>query len=385
MVIRDNTQDSSNLHFQSYNPFTDFDTVSNIWQSLSSKRRHSYFVSWGWISTWIKSLPTDIDVRLIAGFAGSEPAIAFFVGQNKRNSHRFIPTRTISLNSTSNRYYDELTIEYNSILFNPSIAIDKELLFGHLNSISWDEFRMPGVSSDFVSDFNLVENINHGPRVLVDEVVNSFFVDLQKIRDAGMDYLRLLSANKRSQIRRSIKQYEAEGKIEIREAESPEESVTMLGQLAALHQQEWEGRGKPGSFSNNYFRQFHTNLIQNRHRENEIQLLHVFNKKGTLGFLYNFIHDGNVLYYQSGFNYSDGNVYRPGLVSHYFAIIHNAEKGLATYNFLAGNSSYKSSLSTNSNSMYWVRFIKNRWRFYFEKKLASLRRRAGTKNEPDAK
>ena len=56
-----------------------------------------------------------------------------------------------------------------------------------------------------------------------------------------------------------------------------------------------------------------------------------------------------------------------------------------SYNFLAGNSSYKSSLSTNSNSMYWVRFIKNRWRFYFEKKLASLRRRAGTKNEPDAK
>lgn len=385
MVTRANTLGTTNPHFQSYNPFKNFDVVANIWRALSLKQRHSYFVSWGWISTWIKSLPTDTDVQLITGFAENEPVIAFFIGRNKRNSHRFIPTKTISLNSTANRYYDEITIEYNSMLFDPSVPINKELLFDFLRSITWDEFRLSGVSADFVSGFNLIDNTNRAPYVMVDEVVNSFFVDLEKIRGAGMDYLRLLSANKRSQIRRSIKQYESEGKIQIREAESAEEALAMLDNLAVLHQREWGGRGKPGAFSNNYFCQFHKNLIQNRYRENEIQFLHVFNNKGTIGYLYNFIYAGNVLYYQSGFKYSDNNTYRPGLVSHYFAIMHNAKKGLATYDFLAGNSTYKNSLSTNFASMYWVRFIKNRWRFYFEKNLMSLRKRAGSKNEPDAK
>jgi CelD/BcsL family acetyltransferase involved in cellulose biosynthesis len=385
MVPRANMQGAAPLRFQTYNPYTEFDVAANIWRALSLKQRHSYFVSWGWISNWIKSLPTDTDIQLIAGFAENEPVLAFFIGRSKRNRHRFIPTNTISLNSTANRYYDEITIEYNSMLSDPSVPIDKEFLFDFLSSITWDEFRLPGVSAEFISGFNMIDISHRGPYVVVDEVVNSFFVDLQKIRDAGMDYLRLLSANKRSQIRKSIKQYEIEGKIQIREAESAEEASTMFDELAVLHQQEWEGRGKPGSFSNDYFRQFHKTLIQNRHCENEIQLLHIFNDRKTIGYLYNFVYAGNVLYYQSGFNYSNNNAYRPGLVSHYFAITHNAKKNLSTYDFLAGNSAYKNSLSTNSASMYWVRFVKSRWRLYFEKSLAQLRKWADQKDKPAAR
>lgn len=370
MIDEANTQNTINLTYESYNPFTDFNVVENIWLTLQNKCHHSYFISWGWISTWINSLPTDLDIQLIVGYIKNKPVMAFFIGRSKRNSHKFLPTKAISLNSTANRYYDELTIEYNSIVFDPAYPLNTEKLLASLNSMSWDEFRIPAASANFVSNFDLVDDTNHSLYIIVDSVTNSFFVELQKIRDAGMNYLQLLSANKRSQIRRSIKQYEMEGTIKINEAKDSEEALIMLDSLASLHQLEWTKRGKPGSFSNEYFYQFHKDLIQNQFNRNEIQLLHIFNDKMTLGYLYNFIYGNNVLFYQSGFNYSIENTYRPGLVSHYFAIMHNAKKNFTNYDFLAGDSAYKNSLSTDSTPMYWIRYIKNRNRFNFEKSIA---------------
>lgn len=361
------------MKFQSYNPFTEEEITKNVWLTLLNKSQHSYFTSWGWISTWINSLPKDMDVQLIAGYLGNEPVIAFFIGRDKRKRHGILPTKIISLNATASRYFDELTIEYNSMVFDRSALLETDSLFHYLKSLDWDEFILPAVSAEFVSDFNLLDTSSHHIHARVEKTINSHFVELQKIRDSGMDYLQLLSANKRSQMRRSIKQYEAEGKIQIRMAEDATEALAMMDQLASLHQQTWQSREKPGSFSNKYFYQFHRSLIQNRFASNEIQLLHVFNGKTTIGYLYNFVYAGNVLFYQSGLNYSVENTHRPGLVSHYFAIMLNAERNMTSYDFLAGDSEYKKSLATNSTPMYWVRLIKSRRRFKFDAGLLKIK------------
>jgi CelD/BcsL family acetyltransferase involved in cellulose biosynthesis len=361
------------LTFRSYNPFTEFEEVKSIWTTLLDKCPHSYFTSWGWIFTWLHNLPPDLDVKLIVAQLQDRPVIAFFIGRSAKIKYKFMPVRTISLNSTANRYFDELTIEYNSMLFDPEYPVNIESIFRYLKSLNWDEFRIPGASSSFISTFKLLDHTNCSFYLMVDRNTSSFFVELQKIRDAGMDYLQLLSANKRSQIRRSIKQYELDGSIQIHEAANSEEAQAMLDQLASLHQNEWIKRGEAGSFSNRHFYQFHRNLIQTRFNSNEIQLLHIFTPQKTIGYLYNFVYDNRVLFYQSGFNYSTENIYRPGLVSHYFAIMHNASKKMLTYDFLAGESSYKTSLSTNSTPMYWIRFIKSRSRYNFEKAIIKLK------------
>lgn len=372
-MVETNKQDNINLKFLSYNPFTNVDITKNIWLTLLGKCRHSYFTSWGWISTWLNSLPAGIDVQLIVGYLKDEPVMAFFIGRHKRNKYKLVPTKTISLNTTADRYFDELTIEYNSIVLNPAYQANIKDLLSYLYTLKWDEFRLPGASQNLMSDFNLPVNDDENLCLIVDGVRNSHFVELQKIRDAKMDYLQLLSSNKRSQIRRSIKQYELEGETQIHEAASVEEALLMLDQLAVLHQQEWTKRGEDGSFSNKYFHQFHKDLIQNRFNNHEIQLLHIFNANRTIGYLYNFIYDNNVLFYQSGLNYSVENIYRPGLVSHYFAILHNAKSNFSNYDFLAGDSAYKSSLSTNSTPMYWLRFFKSRNRYRFEKSVIKIK------------
>lgn len=364
------------LQFQTYNPFEKFDRVEEIWKTMLGKSRHSYFTSWGWISTWIKSLPAESGVRLIVGNQDDTPMLAFFVGDRRHRKYGFLPSRTFSLNATGDPYYDILYIEYNSILSDAASGPFVQELSNYLESQDWDEFILPGMSPEFLQRIGMLDDNGSGRfHVLSDEISNSYYVNLEKIRAAGMDFMKLLSSNKRSQIRRSIKQYELDGKVEIKEAQNLDEALAMFDELVAMHQKEWNRRGQPGVFSNQYMLQFHRELIRSRFEHHEIQFLKIGAGEKAIGYLYCFMYHGDVLFYQSGFSYSTENVYRPGLVSHYYAILHNAAKGMKTYDFLAGESDYKKSLSTDSISMYWMRWIKSRRRLSIEKGILALKDR----------
>ena len=364
--------DPGRICFQSYIPLENFDLVEEIWTNLLKKSPHSYFTSWGWISTWIKSLPDRNSVAFVVGYRENEPVLAFFLGKKKRSKYGLVPTCTMTLNATGDLIYDRLHIEYNSVLSEQPMVME---LMSYLSQLDWDELILPGASRKFVSDLGLTDGADNIGNfyVIFDEVDKSYFVDLEKVRSSGMDFLKLLSANRRSQIRRSVKQYQLDGEIEILEASDIEQALVMFDDMVALHQQEWNKRGKPGAFSNDYLSQFHRQLIRNRFAYGEIQLLKIKNDKIVLGYLYCFVYHGDVLFYQSGFRYAEENVYRPGVVSHYHAVIHNAAKGLKTYDFLAGGAGYKSSLSTDAISMYWIRILKSRNRFVLEKSVIGLK------------
>ena len=368
------TENSGRLDFFAYEPFKNYELVEKIWIAMLDKCQHSYFMSWGWISTWIKSLPVDSRVELIVGYQADIPVLVFFVGRRKRVKFGVVPTNIISLNTMGDPYYDLLYVEYNSVLCESPTEWVVNEFFQYMDKLKWDEFILPGMAASFIASFNILNDtrrIKFHP--LLEEVTSSFFVELQKIRDVDMDFMKLLSANRRSQVRRSIKQYELDGKIQIAEAGDLAQALMMFDELVVLHQAEWQKRGKPGVFSNKYIYQFHRDLISSRFDHNEIQLLQIKNDKMVIGFLYCFVYRGEVLFYQCGFTYTAGNVYRPGVVSHYYAITHNAMKNMKTYDFLAGDEAYKSTLSTNSVSMYWVRLMKNKVRLNIVKGLHGLK------------
>jgi hypothetical protein len=248
-------------------------------------------------------------------------------------------------------------------------------LLTYLESQQWDEFVFPGMSPSSIGG----DRRDFGERmgefyVLIDALRASYYVDLDKVRAAEMDFMKLLSANKRSQIRRSIKQYELDGNVEVDESRNLDEALAMFDEMVALHQKEWQRRGEPGVFSNNYMLRFHKALIRSRFDRGEIQLLKIGTDSKVIGYLYSFVYCGDVLFYQSGFNYEAENVYRPGLVSHYYAVLHNAGRGAKTYDFLAGEAEYKKSLSTDTTPMYWMRWIRRRPRYYFEKNVLALKK-----------
>lgn len=375
------TDESSNeISFKTYHPFSELEKIQELWLDLEKRSEHSYFTSWGWISVWLASLPSDIKITLHVGYQNQQPMVAFFLGERKSRKYRFLPTASFALNATAHHYYDNLYIEYNSILYDSSVNINFNTILRYLLNLGWDELLLSGVSHKFVADFNFLREKEKKFHVLVTQDTNSFYVNLQKIRDDDMDFLKSLSSNRRSQIRRSLKQYQSHGDIHIQEAASIQEALVFLDQLAHYHQSEWKKRGWAGAFANEYLYQFHKDLIQKRFEKDEIQLLHIYTDQMDIGYIYSFVYNGDVLFYQSGFNYQENNNYRPGLISHYLAILHNAKKNMKTYDFLAGDSSYKQTFASDSKPLYWLRVYKNKPRYQLDKTLLRLKNKSGLNN-----
>jgi hypothetical protein len=350
-----------------YNPALQLEEVKKIWVDLLSKCPHNFFLSWGWKEVWIKSLPNNCNLSLMVGFKNEVPVFALFIGAQKKIRHGVFRTHQVSVNATSLNHIDKVWIEFNTILLDPGISLSLGTLIQLLPIKDWDEFYFPRTALNYFPNFrftNLPDNCK-----LKQIKFNSYFIDLNKIRNADMNYLSLISSSIRTKIRRSLKEYKKRGDVQVCAADSVDTAKLMLKELTTLHQKRWEKLGDPGAFSTDYFCEFHRNLIESRFKENEIQLLHIKCGEDTIGYLYNFIFNKTILFYQSGFNYLPQNVFRPGLVSHYLAVLFNASKGMEIYDFLEGEASYKEKLSTDCGEIHDMLVQKEKFKFVIEDAL----------------
>ncbi len=373
------------IDFKTYDTLLDIHIIKNIWSYLLSKSNHSFFLSIDWIFTWLSTLPKEQKIICVVGYIANEPSLAFFIGKRKRTRDKLFNSQSLYLNTTGIEYYDDLTIEYNSILVSSCI---NEEIYPHVWSdtikyldsfIKWDELYIPGATEQMHFLCNkMIKTHKDTLHCDVRKNVNSYYVDLKKIRANSMDYSSLLSSKRRAQIRRSIKEYEKKGEIRISHAETIEDALSMLNGLAELHQQEWSKRGHPGAFSNNFFFNFHKQLIENSFENGRIQLLRFHTDSYTIGYKYNFIYGRDILSYQSGYNYLNNKKLQPGIVSLYLAIVYNAKMNYNTYDFLAGDSEHKRSLSTDANKISWLVLQKKRKRFLLERILRKIKNRYKT-------
>lgn len=370
------------LDFKTYDPHVDIHIIKNIWSDLLTKSNHSFFLSIDWIFTWLSALPKKQKIICVVGYKNNEPHLAFFIGVRERIRDKLFLTQSLYLNTTGVEYYDELTIEYNSILISSHIneetypLVWSDILKFLDTFINWDELYISGATEQmhFLCD-EMIKVHAETLQCVVRSKVNSYYVDLKKIRANNMDYSSLVSSRKRAHIRRSIKEYEKDGNIKISQAETIEDAISMLNGLAELHQKEWNKRGQPGSFSNEFFFNFHKRLIKNSFENGRIQLLKFYNDSYTICYMYSFVYGKDILGYQFGYKHFNNKKIQPGVVSLYLASIYNAEMNYNKFDFLAGESQYKKSLSTDANKMSWLILQKNRKRFVLERMLRSIKNR----------
>lgn len=84
-------------------------------------------------------------------------------------------------------------------------------------------------------------------------------------------------------------------------------------------------------------------------------LLKISSNETTIGILYNFVHAGRSLAYQSGFAYqAQPSQAKPGLTCHARAIRFASGHGHDVYDFLAGDDRYKRSLADGSYRQIWA-------------------------------
>ena len=344
--------------------------IREVWCGLEAASRPSYFLSWGWVETWLDTLPTAPPVALHVVRRAGAPVAAFFLGARTEWRHRVLPSRALYWNQTGLGAYDEICIEYNGMVHDgtppPLAEIVARLPAG------WDEIYLRALDAGGAIARGAEAGLD-GARLRVDGRKPSPCVDLARVRDAG-DYLKLLGGSTRSQIRRAQKLYGARGKLALEVAVSPAQAMAIFDELVVLHRRAWAERGEAGAFLP-FVHDFHRRLIERRFATGEIQLARVRAGDATIGCLYNFVWLGDVSFYQSGLAYETDSKLKPGLVCHALAIDHAARAGHRSYDFLAGDSRYKQSLATDARELVWLRLQKPRLRFALEDAARTLRNR----------
>lgn len=329
--------------------------LAEIWRELESRARPSFFQTWIWIGTWLEQIvgePWLITVRDKDRVVG----LGLVVKHLDESLGLKIPT--LYLTQTGIKSEDAIFTEFNGFLVaqdcsQKAIAACFMALLEEGGDASlptfWQRLRLNGVPESYVP---LVEDL--GLTLEVQSQRPSPFVSLEWLRSSGNDYFSTLSRNCRYQILRSMRKYGERGELSIARATTESQAVEWLDDLKTLHQKSWQQRGKAGAFANNFFERFCRSLIRAGLEDAKIDLLRVTVGQSPLGYLFNLIHDGKVMNYQSGIRYESDPHLKPGLISHAMAIDHYLRDGKAIYSFLAGDAQYKNSLAKKRENLYWM-------------------------------
>lgn len=355
------------------------DSLEHAWRTLERQNDHSFFQSWGWIGCWLRQLGSECVPRCLTVRAGGEIVGLGVLVFHRGVRHGLVPSKGLYLNETGDARYDQLTVEYNGILGDQRSAesVAREVLAWLADHAGgWDELYLSGIDQATSTQWEPIAR-ERGLNVWVRDRKRSDFVNLDSVRRSGGDYIATLSRNTRYQIRRALKLYEGQGPVSVEAASTPAEALGYFEALKRLHQTYWVGRGQPGSFANPFFEQFHRALIEDRFAEEEVQLLRLAAGDAEIGYLYNFVKDGRVYAYQSGFDYRPDAKLKPGLVSHYLAIEYNMGKSHNIYDFMAGEGQHKQSLSSDSTELTWLVLQRDRPKYRLERALRRAKNRLG--------
>jgi hypothetical protein len=327
------------------------------WRHVEAASDNSFFLGSCWIGAWLR-VTRPRGYFFTATCSGTSCGAAIVV-KAPRNWYK--PWQTVfRLHDTGVQVTDGLYIEYNGIACHQTHATETLSAFVHeLQGIARQSRRLlpwpahleisaasPGFTALMLSGF---------PETEVVRKEASPFVALESLRRSGTSYLDGLSANARQQLRRARRSFEKLGPLRLEPATSVSEAEQYLAALKPLHVARWRARSKPSGFDNPAFEPMLRELIRSGVPSRSVEVLRVVAGPRPLGYLVNFISQGQHLNYTSGFDYDAFPGLKPGLVSHLLAIEDADARGATHYKFLAGATRYKTSLSTDSEELAWLR------------------------------
>lgn len=358
-----------------FEPLAEVDALGVTWRSLEERAiESSFFQSWTWIGSWLAALPDTSALRLLTvRDAGSIVGLGV-VGRRTLHRHRVLPVRGLFVGETGDPAADMLTVEHNGFLLDSTVA-DAALaaaLAEMRAAESWDELKIAGVERRAADRYRAAFSLRDC-RLLVRNEMPHFTIALDRLRVERRTFLSTLSSNTRSQVRRSMREYEKRGPLNVRVAGDEVQAEAALGALRELHEAHWRARGKPGAFATPFASEFHRRLIASGLPRGEIQLAEVTSGAETVGYLYNFVHRGAVLNYQSGLRYEADSKLKPGLVAHVLLIEENLRLGARVYDLLMGDERHKKSLATDEGTMCELVVQRNRLKFRLEELARAAR------------
>jgi CelD/BcsL family acetyltransferase involved in cellulose biosynthesis len=334
-------------------PLWDLAATEAAWRDLEARAAPSFFLSWLWIGTWLAHLPKDAEPHLLVARTHERIVGMAVMCRGKAWRLGLRPRARWLLHETGDPHFDRLSIEYNGILADRSAAeaITAACLASAVRHLGQSDLL---VLSGITSDMETVSGRTAADAGLMAEVTatdTAHWVDFVEIRRLGKDYRGSLGRNTRQAVSRSLRLYSERGPVEHHVMETVPEALAAFTELAELHRARW---GRKGAFANPAFGPFHEDLIARGVPSGAVRISRTTVGGRTIGVLYNFVHGGEILHYQSGFLYEEDAKLKPGVLSHVLAIEESFARGELGYDFMAGSAGHKSRLANAQRFLKWV-------------------------------
>jgi len=343
-------------------PFQSVSALEAVWNDLESSSTTSFFQSWAWISSWLSVLPQAIKPSVLMVFDGAELVGMGLVTSNKGCAY---------LNETGIEGIDAVCIEHNMLLAQKGVESEVLVCAAHFllyGNHQYAKLYVSGISQNvarLVRDFDL-----GGERVQVDILSQAPFYTIDLV--AAVPYESQLSRNTRYQIKRSLRKYSSFGEVKLSFPQDIAEAEIFFKRMTVLHRQYWDRKGQDSGFLSEFSQRFHWDMVTKQYDTGGINLVRVMAGEHEIGYLYLLLKGGVVSVYQTGFHYEASGQFKPGLVSHYLAVLYYQNAGYKVYDLLAGKSQYKNSLSTDQGEMVWLVFSPNHLWSGFRRRVAAI-------------
>lgn len=317
------------------------DVLEARWRALEGVSDAPFFRGWTWTGAWLDAYGVRPELLSVCDSEGRDVALGLVGhGMTRRLAGK---VATLLLGQSGEAAADRAYVEYNGLLAarGQEDAAARAAIGAIAARNDWRIMMLSGVKpGERLLDLP-------GRRHVRVDASPVYQVDLAAVRGAGGDYLSLLSANTRSQIRRAMK--DRGGALPMVSHAGPEQRDAWLAEMHALN----SGRHADNAWDDAGFRSFVATLVERGQEDGAVDLLRFTDTSGTVGLLVNFVHRGAALNYQSAFAAPMGNKDKPGLLAHAAAVAHYADRGLALYSLLAGKDRYKQSLATREEALEW--------------------------------
>lgn len=361
-----------NITVCSYEP-SDILQIQEKWCDLQSRSDNSPFLGWSWISSWLNSLPT-LPIILEAKYEQKIIGLALLCKTSKL-VFPGVRVKQLWLHRFGEQEYDQIWIEHNDFLLDKSYAdITRQLMISYISSHTklWDEFYLGMATKEIVNLFG--QNLAN-KRIEINSP--SFIVNLHG-KNEIRDYLSDLSKNTRSQINRTRKILEKQGKLELIWIQTDLEKVKAFEEISTIHQKKWGGTEFGSGFSNPKFVNFHKSMLND---DSDVTRLYCMRlDQSTLAYIYIMKNDKEWYFYLSAIKSNEDNRIKTGLLAHALVIGEAIKHGAEVYSFLAGEARYKRSMSNEPESMQQLVCFYNPTLFTLAReKLRSLKQALSSK------
>jgi CelD/BcsL family acetyltransferase involved in cellulose biosynthesis len=331
--------------------------IPQWWEPLSrSSCNGSVFLSSAWMQSWLEVYGNDFQGQWIR-WEHERETVGGCLLVSRIVWKRCIPMRSLYLNATGEVIERAPLAEFNDILHVPgygeAIAADFARL---VQTMAWDRLLLSGYEERGVLDRLIpllpAAEVHHEPRAAP-------YVDIAALPEK--EFMATLTGKAGNHIRRNFRLHEEEhGELSVTTASSLEQAMQYFREMAILHNARWKSKGQDGSFSSPAVVDFHQRLIKRLWPGQTVDLVCVRGTRSIIGYLYNFIAQGKVYFFQSGFTYQDNSKLSPGLLTHSISIEHYRQRGFREYDMLAGDARYKRALAKDSRTLHWTVVYRDR-------------------------